>query len=426
MLKGPIALATIRTSAVLGLRLFVQAGTLLLVARMLGPEQFGGFVGISAIAIMLGSLSTLGMHLVLLRDVSRSAAGSSAIRSVVLQTALPMTLICGCLLFFVYLAIAGGISAALILPTGGLVAIGASEILLLPLLALQAAVLHGRGQVAASQMLMMLPLALRLLVAVCISIVSVDDALSAYAYGYLSVSVVALAASFFALREPWPSIMTWRLPGRDMLVASGGFAAINFSRLAPLELDKALAGKLLPLETAGLYSAASRVVAAVTLPITAMNMSALPRLFREEGCHSQRTPKLLAIMYVAALVFGVLLSVGLWLAAPVFPWLFSSAYQGIEDVVKLLCFAIPGMTLRAVSGNVLMALGKPWWRIAFEVCGMAVLAVTAIVLIDRSSANGMAIALICSEWSMAAGGGTLLVVHLRRARKETSRAPSCA
>jgi len=41
MLQGAIAQSTIRTSVVLGLRLAVQAGGLLLVARLLEPQQFG-------------------------------------------------------------------------------------------------------------------------------------------------------------------------------------------------------------------------------------------------------------------------------------------------------------------------------------------------------------------------------------------------
>lgn len=422
MFKGPIASSTLRTSAVLGLRLVVQAGSLLLVARMLGAEGFGAFSGIAAIAIMLGSLSSFGMHLVLLREVSRSGADSSSTWTDVMQTALPVTLLCGSALFVVFLVIARETPAASALSTGGIIAIGVSEIFLLPLLALQAAELHGRGRVAASQLMMLLPLVLRLLVAVCISILAVDDALTAYAYGYLAVSFAALIASMPVTRAPWPSVRSWRLPAREVLGASGGFAAINFSRLAPLELDKALAVKLLPLETAGVYSAASRIIAAAALPVTAMNLSALPRLFREEGRYSQRTRKLVSTMYAAALVCGVLLSAGLWLVAPVFTWLFGSAYQGIEGVVTLLCLAIPGMLLRAVAGNILMALGRPWWRIAFEVCGMAVLAVTAIVLIGGSSANGMVIALICSEWSMAVGGIVLVAAHLRRARMDAGKA----
>lgn len=56
MLNGPIARATIRTSFVLGLRLLVQAGTLLLVARMLGPADYGAF---AAIAAALFGMATL-------------------------------------------------------------------------------------------------------------------------------------------------------------------------------------------------------------------------------------------------------------------------------------------------------------------------------------------------------------------------------
>jgi len=51
--KGPIARGTVRTSVVLGLRLVVQAGTLLIVARMLGPGAFGVFAGVAALAVLL-------------------------------------------------------------------------------------------------------------------------------------------------------------------------------------------------------------------------------------------------------------------------------------------------------------------------------------------------------------------------------------
>ncbi|MDE2179214.1 MAG: oligosaccharide flippase family protein, partial [Xanthomonadaceae bacterium] len=101
-MKGPIARATLRTSAVLGVRLFVQAGTLLLVARMLGPHDFGAFAGVAALAVMLGTLSTFGTHIVLLAEVSRDPQR----RAGVLPFALSTTLICGSLLFALYLLLA--------------------------------------------------------------------------------------------------------------------------------------------------------------------------------------------------------------------------------------------------------------------------------------------------------------------------------
>ncbi|MDE2175848.1 MAG: oligosaccharide flippase family protein, partial [Betaproteobacteria bacterium] len=101
-MAGPIAGATLRTSAVLGLRLFAQACTLLLVARMLGPHNFGAFAGVAALAVMLGTLSTFGTHIVLLAEVSRDPQR----RAGVLPFALSTTLICGSLLFALYLLLA--------------------------------------------------------------------------------------------------------------------------------------------------------------------------------------------------------------------------------------------------------------------------------------------------------------------------------
>lgn len=72
MLKGPIARATIRTSFVLVLRLIVQSGTLLLVARMLGQELFGAFAGMATLAVLMGAFSTFGTHLVLLGEASKN------------------------------------------------------------------------------------------------------------------------------------------------------------------------------------------------------------------------------------------------------------------------------------------------------------------------------------------------------------------
>jgi O-antigen/teichoic acid export membrane protein len=50
--------------------------------------------------------------------------------------------------------------------------------------------------------------------------------------------------------------------------------------MAPAELDKSLALRLLSSEASGIYSADSRVVGALALPATAIILSALPRMFQ--------------------------------------------------------------------------------------------------------------------------------------------------
>jgi O-antigen/teichoic acid export membrane protein len=399
--KGSIARGTVRTTFVLGLRLLVQAGTLLLVARMLGPHEFGAFAGIAALATILGTLSTVGTHLVLLGEVSKEPGR----RNQVLPYAVPTTLLCGSGLFAVYLVV-----CMLVLGEAGvslqvLFAIGITETLLQPLFALMAFEHHALGRIARSQLLQLLPLALRLATAAAVFALRLPHPLEAYAIGYLAASFVALAFGTTKLPAPWPHPIQWRLPGRKDLAAAVGYAAINITRTGPAELDKTLAVKLLPLGAAGIYAASSRVIAASTLPVVAMLLAALPRLFRHASDQPQRIQSLLRHLFSASLLYGLVLAGALWILAPLFDWVFGPKYNGIDEFVRWLCLAVPGMTLRMAAGSALMALGRPWVRVAFEASGLLVLILTAPLLANSFSGIGLCLALICSEWAMALVGG---------------------
>ena len=395
-----------RTSFVLGLRLAVQAGTLLLVARMLGPQDFGAFAGVAALAVMLGTLATFGTHLVLLGEVSRDPAR----RKRVLPYAIPTTLLCGTVLLAIYLAVcmlvlhATGVSLAVLL------AIGITETFLQPLFALPVAEHLALDRVARSQLLQTLPLALRLTAAAAVFLLHPIDPLAAYAYGYLAASVVALGIATTTMPGHWPALQTWRSPTRTELRETAGYAALCITATSPAELDKTLAAKLLPLAASGLYAAGARVIGAATLPVIAMMLSALPRLFREGLDQPHRTARLLRWIFAAALAYSIALAVVLWFIAPVFIWLFGAKYQGIQHTIHWLTLAVPGMVLRMTAGSVLMALGKPWMRVGFEVTGLVILIVATVLLTTHLGAIGMPLALACAEWGMAITGLSLLVV----------------
>jgi len=409
-MKGPIALATLRTTAVLGLRLLVQAGTLLLVARMLGPRAFGAFSGVAALAVVLGTLSTFGTHLVLLGEVAKDASR----RHAVLRYALPTTLVCGSLLLAIHLAI-----CLLALREAGiaphvLLLLGLAEILVQPLVVLCASEHHGLGRIAQSQALIMLPMLLRLVAAATVFVLQPADVLGAYAWGYALASIVALLCVLGTLPAAWPSIRQWRLPRRTDLLNTAGFAALNITAAGPTEIDKTLATRLLPLGGAGLYAAAARIIGAATLPISAMTASALPRLFREGQDRSGRPSHLLRWMFGAACGYSASLAALLWIAAPVFDWIFGSRYHGIAQVIRWLCIAVPGMALRRVAGNILMAFHRPWARFGFELSGLASLVVASILATRHFGAIGMSVALCISEWVMALFGISLVIAALSR------------
>lgn len=411
-MKGPIARGTLRTSAVLGLRLAVQALTLLLVARTFGPHEFGAFAGVASLALVLGIFSTFGTHLVMLSEVSRDPAR----RESVLRFAVPITLACGSALFLTYIAISTLLLDTVSIPATALLAIGASETLLQSLFAFPVTEHLALGRTARSQLLQTLPLALRLLAATAVFLLRPIDPLTTYACGYLAASMIALVIGTATMPGRWPSFRTWRLPSKAELRESSGYAALAVTATAPAEIDKTLALKLLPLAGAGLYAAAARVIGAATLPVVAMLLSALPRLFREGNDPTRRATQLLRWLFGTALGYGLLLGVILWLAAPAFDWLFGTQYLGLAKVIRVVTLAVPGMALRITVGNVLLAQGESWMRAGIELFGMTVLVVTAAVLTARIGVIGMPIALICSETSMAAAGGALVYWSRRHAR----------
>ena len=418
-MKGPIARGTIRTTLALGLRLLVQAGTLLLVARMLGPHQFGAFTGVAALAVMLGTLSTFGTHLVLLGEVSKE----STRREQVLPYAVPFTLLCGSALLVIYLAVCEFALSEAGVPLAVLLAIGAAETLLQPLFGLPAAEHLARGHIARSQLLTTLPLALRLAAAAAVSLLSPADPLTAYGYGYFAASLIALAIASATMPAPWPALKNWRLPNRTEVRNAAGYAALNMTALSPTEFDKTLATKLLPLGASGLYAAGARVIGATTLPVSAMMLSALPRLFREGQKDAQRTARLLHWIFAAALGYSVTLAAVLWFIAPVFVWLFGPKYHGIQHTIHWLTLAVPGMAMRLAAGNVLMAIGKPWMRVGFEVFGFLVLVVAAVMLAPRFDTAGMALALACSEWAMTLLGWMLVHQALTPSKTRPLQSP---
>lgn len=417
---GPIARGTIRTSLVLGLRLIVQAGTLLVVARMLGPNQFGAFAGVAALAVILGTLSTFGTHLVLLGEVSREPTR----RDQVLAYAVPSTLLCGSALLALYLLICALVLDEASITFDVLLTIGVTEVWLQPLFGLPAMEHLALGRIARSQLLTTLPLALRFLAAATVFMLHLAEPLAAYAYGYFVASVIALAIATVTMPGHWPRWSSWRLPSKAELRNTAGYAALNITAAGPAELDKTLAAKLLPLASAGLYAVGARVIGAVTLPVIAMMLSALPRLFREGQDKPKRTAHLLRWVLGTTLAYSLALAVTLWLTAPVFVWLFGPKYDGLQHTIHWLTLAVPGMALRISAGSVLMALGRPWMRVGFEIVGIVVLVIASTVLAERYPAAAMPIALACSEWAMTLLGWAFVFTCMRSGQREEQHDPA--
>lgn len=400
-MSGPITRATIRTGIVLAGRLVLQAGTLLLVARLLGATQYGVFVAVASLAVLLGTLSTCGTHLALLGVM----ANAPERRAEVLGYAVPLTLTGGILLLPIYGAIgmwllqrqALAVADAVLLLLG----IGVTELLLQPLLTLITCAQLGMGRIAQSQLLTNAPLALRLVLVLVLLLFPLGAPMNLLAIGYAVASVIVLFAIKWVQGGELPGIQQWRWPDRAQLRHAAGFATIGLTASGPAELDKALSVRLLSGVEAGVYSAGARVVGATTLPVVALTLAALPRLFRESTGKEQHAARLKRWLSLATLMYSACLASVLWLAAPWLAALFGASYSGMDVVIRDLCWAVPAMALRMLFGSMLMTTARPWVRSIFEVVGVLVMVVAAIALAGAIGMRGMPWAIVCSEWAMA-------------------------
>jgi len=404
-LKGPIARSTLLTTLVFGLRLVLQASTLLLVARLLGPHGYGAFAGAAALAVFLGALAALGMPLMLMRAVAREPEQGRR----VLRYALPTVACGGGVIMLAYLLGCAWLFPSAELSLSVLLAVGGAEIIVQPLLLLCAAEWHGRGAVAGAQLLQVSPLMLRLACAVAVMAWAPQSALLAYAIGYLAASVLVFGVAISLAMQPLPRWGEWHWPPRRELGEALGFAATELSRNGPTELDKALAASWLPANAAGLYAVASRMMAAVVLPVMAMVVSALPRLFRDNATTRSGSRRLILWMSGVALSYGTGVGILLWAAAPWLDELLGPEYRGVGAVVRTLCWVVPGLSLRLVFGSILMARGAAWTRVGFEVAGLLTLVLVGAALVPERGPVGLPIALICAEYAMALAGGVMVV-----------------
>lgn len=415
MISGPIAKNTIRTSLVYGLRLTLQAGTLIVLARILNPAGFGTYVSLGALAVVLGAFSSFGTQYILLRDVARAPASNTGS----LKLALGTTALCGSLLLPIYVLL----SLLWMKPPGNPVALiaflGVSEILLQPIFMIAVMERHGRGQIMSSQLLLNSPIALRLTAALLIGWASPSELLLLIGAAHLIAILASLALAIATAPTTWPTPRHWRTPTTDEWRNSSGYAFINASTGSVAELDKILAGKLLGTTYAGLYVATSRVIGALTMPIVAMMVSAMPRLFREPVANSRQLHHLIL---ACSLGYGVAAGLGVWVCAPFAPAVFGESYAGMDRIIRWLAWALPGVCLHASAANLLVTLDKPWARGGIELFGWLILATLALIVVPSLGAKGLAFSVACAEWVISLLSWTVVLHASRTTRNSSLRA----
>lgn len=407
-LGGQLARSSVQTSAMLGLRLLTQATLLILLTRLLGPARFGDFAAVSSLAVVLGLLPPLGAGFVMLSHKARDEAAAGE----VWRYAWPLSLLLGLTLGLIYMLLARSLVQPS-LPMAVLLAIAGTELLTTPFCTLCSFALQADERVPLSQFVQWLPVGLRILAALPCFAFAMDGRLLVYTSLQCVAALVGALIGLAIVASQVRLLWTPRLPTRRELTMGSSYAAMNLVAVNPSELDKIIAIRAVGPHAAGIYAATARVMVSAVTPVTALLLSAQPRLFRHAHQPTRTGHRLIGLIALCALGWGLFSGLLMGACSPLLPWLFGKSFEAMAGLMPWLATVAPLLALRLCAGTVLVALGHPLERIAFELCGILVLVVAMLGLAPAWGTHGLAMALILAEACMSGLGWWLVWRRLR-------------
>lgn len=392
-------------------RLAVQALYFVVLARMLEPASFGLLAVVLAVGALAAPFSALGLNTLMVRNVSRDEdlVNREWSRSVIYTTV-------GGFLISAILALAAPVFLPVALGAITIFVLLVADLIGLRLIDLSSALWHTLGK---SRQLVAMPTVLNLLrlIAALVAWWFLDEVTLQtwalfYAAATLPLGVVMAWITFKRVGMTLSHLRSSREELRDGVL----FSVSLSSQSAFNDIDKTLLANLQSATSAGVYSAAYRVVDMAYAPIRSVAASIYPRLFRAGGEGFQ--PALVLVRSVAPMVlaFGALGTALVYFLAPYTPLLLGDEYSASVEVIRLLS---PLVLLRGISflaADLLSAVGYHIFRTIVQLVLVAANIIMNIVLIPAYGISGAIISTLLCEALLATALWARIVHRTRKSQ----------
>lgn len=399
-----------------GVAMAFQAIYFVLIGRALGSSEYGAFVGVVSLVAVLSNFSSLGMEMILVRNISRDRSSFAANWGDALQ-------VTG-LGFIALLVVATVFGHFVLRPElrGLVLYVAFSDGLLGKVTQLAARAFQGAGQLAYTAKLTALTnFGRAVMAAVLFGFVHMYGVqASAYLWVriyWLSTFVVGVIAfALLTARLGWPRLR--RLPKSNLL--EGFSFSLSISSISVYnDIDKTFLASYGMIYAAGIYTAAYRVIDVVSAPIYSIYAAATPRMFRE-GMHGVDQVSVLTRKLLRKTVpYGVVIAVVLFFTAGWFPYIFGPSFRGSVQVLRWLCVLPLLRVLHYAWGTTITASASQWNRTATQAGAALLNVVLNTILIPRWSWQGAALASLLSDGALAVSSRLVLWRLTRKKRLHT-------
>lgn len=333
-------------------------------ARLLGASDFGHFVVLVTIAIVLGQLGLLGVHRSGLREAARLAdddhEGLAELRAgarAITQLALPLAGVAGALITWFYTADRTSDHRMVLAVEVGLLAVLCGHQIL------WSTFLRGTGQVRIASLLegrsggavvSVLQAGVLLVVLILMPWLGLAGALGAVVLGYLAPVVWArrrLAARWLAFPRRFKLLKDFR----HAVARDWRYCSSQTSGALNVNVDIWVAGFVLAATDNSLFGSAQRLAALLVIPLTSVQIVFLPSISRLAAA-GDRDLLTRVLRTGALLAFGVSLAVALPMLiapGPVLSTVFGSEFAGAAALLVVLVLGALATALAGLPGPAL-------------------------------------------------------------------------
>ena len=381
-----------------GTNLLLQAAYFILLARLLGVQQYGIFAGAFAFVSIASPYCALGSGLVFMRYVSAEPTNFAAYWGNILMATIGAGSVMTAILYLIAPHLLDPASASVTL----LVALG--ECVCRQLVICIGHLFQAFEKLQMTAAMNLLTSFLRLAAVLALSAIVQHG--TAFEWALASLFVSALAAvigSALVIARFGAPTFSLRLLG-SRLGEGLNFSVAASTQSVYNDIDKTMLSHYGMNIANGIYTLAYRIVDVSTIPITALDAAALPRYMRQSTQGAPTVRNLSVRLAGRAALIGLLMTVCLFLTAPLIPHVIGSGFNESVMALRWLCLIPVFRGIHQLTGGALTGLGFQRYRTWAQIAAAALNLGLNFWLIPSHGWLGAA-------WASLATDGTLAAVN---------------
>lgn len=379
-----------------GARIPIQALYFVLIARALGVNGYGAYVGVTALVAVLAPFGSLGCGNILVKNVARDR---SCFR-LYWGKALLVTAVTGAMLLLV-VALASMVLLPAAIPFMLVFSIALADLVFARALEVSAQAFQAFQRLARTSQLSVLPSFARL--ACLLALLAITGTPSATLWGYfylLGNFISAVLAIALVCRELGAPVVSKGMIFKEL--KEGFYFAVSLSSQNIYnDIDKTMLARLSSLESAGIYGAAYRIVDVSFAPVFSLLHASYARFFKS-GLHGIKgTLAFSAKLLPYAAGYGLGVSLLLFVAAPLLPIILGKEYEDTVLALRWLSFLPFFRSIHYFAANSLTGAGFQGVRSSCQLLTVMINVVLIFWLIPAYSWKGAAWASLATDFILA-------------------------